>query len=240
MRIAANISLLFQELPLLERIGAATRQGFEGVEILFPYDTPTVKLAGALRDAGTPLVLINTPLGAAGEPGFAALAGEQPRFRDGLERALDVARETGCPTVHVMAGRLPNEDSRQTASDVLIDNLRWAAQIARESDVILTLEPLNREDVPGYAYHLPRQVIDLIEQVDELNVRLQFDLYHAARERLPLVDELLACRPWIHHVQIADAPSRGAPDFSKPETRGAVNTLLSWPYTGWLGFEYKP
>jgi hydroxypyruvate isomerase len=151
-----------------------------------------------------------------------------------------MAAATGCPTVHVMAGRPAADASPSGRLAVLIDNLRWAAPLAREANVVLTLEALNRHDMPGYAYHLPGQAVEVLRQVDDAGVRLQFDLYHAAREGLDLVRELGGCRPWIHHVQAADAPARSQPDLSKPEVSRAFETLVGWPYEGWLGLEYRP
>ena len=241
MKLAANVSLLYREQPLAERIAAAARDGFDGVEILFPYDVPTAALRGWLQDAGLPLALINTPLGTAGERGHAAVAGEEAHFLDGLRRALDVAAVTGCATVHVLAGAPAGGDaSVGEAFEVLAANLRRAAPLARQAGVTLTLEPLNRHDAPGYAYHLPRQAAQVVERLGLPEVRLQFDLYHAAREGLDAAVELQAVRRVVHHVQIADAPLRSPPDLSKPGTRRALETLLGWPYSGWLGFEYVP
>ncbi|NUZ08013.1 hydroxypyruvate isomerase family protein [Piscinibacter koreensis] len=240
MKLAANISLLYRELPMLERIGAAARDGFDGVEILFPYDLDPAALRRALSDAALPLVLINTPLGAAGEPGLAAVPDQRAAFRDGLQRALDIAVATGCPTLHTMAGRPPADADPTRRLAVLVDNLRWAAPLARAAGVVLTLEALNRHDVPGYAYHQPSEAVDVLRQLGGDDVRLQFDLYHVAREGLDLTRELEAARPWIRHVQVADAPARSAPDLSKPAVRQAFEALLAWPYRSWVGFEYNP
>jgi hydroxypyruvate isomerase len=240
MKLAANVSLLYRELPLPQRIEAAARDGFEGVEILFPYDVDPAALRTALAQAGIPVVLINTPLGPAGEPGLAAVPGAEAPFREGFRRALDTASAIGAPTLHVMAGRPPADPEAPDRLAVLVDNLRWAAPLARSANVTLTLEALNRHDRPGYAYHRPQEAVRVVRQVDDGNVRLQFDLYHAAREGLDLVRELDACREWIHHVQVADAPHRSQPDLSRPEVRAAFETLLGWSYRGWVGLEYDP
>lgn len=250
MKLAANISLLYQELPLLQRIAAAARDGFEGVEILFPYDLDPPALRAALQQCGMPLALINTPLGPSREPGCAAVAGAQAQFRDGLQRALDMASATGCPRIHVMAGRPlayavhASDTVADTAAGdrcaTLIDNLQWAAPLARERSIALTLEALNHLDMPGYAYHRPAEALSVLQRLNEPNVGLQFDLFHAAREGLDLVAELETCRPWIHHVQIAEAPARTEPDLSRPAMVAALKRLIAWPYAGWLGMEYKP
>ncbi|PKJ61815.1 hydroxypyruvate isomerase, partial [Klebsiella sp. T11] len=37
-KFAANLTMLFTELPFLDRFAAAARAGFEAVEFLFPYE----------------------------------------------------------------------------------------------------------------------------------------------------------------------------------------------------------
>lgn len=241
MKLAANISFLYRERPEPERIAAAAADGFDGVECLFPYALDPALLARRLREAGLPLVLINTPLGPAGEPGFAAVPGAQGRFLDGLRRALDLAQRLACSRVHVMAG-LPGAAALASgqALQVLEDNLRQAAPLARQAGVVLLLEALNRHDMPGYAYHRPAEVVSVLQRLDTPDVRLQFDLFHTAREGLDLGAELLAHRDWVHHVQIAAAPGRTQPDLARPEMARALRTLRDLDHGGWLGFEYQP
>lgn len=241
MKLAANIGFLYHELPELDRIDAAADDGFTGIECPFPYGLDPSALETRLRGAGVQLVLINTPLGPSGEPGFAAVPGEQTRFRDGFERALALAQQVACPSVHVMAGR-PRVDTRRQdeAMQVLIDNLHWAAPLARHAGVVLLLEALNHHDMPGYAYHQPAQVVRILDHLSLPQVRLQFDLFHTAREGLDLSRTLRACAQWIHHVQIADSPDRTQPDLGKPDVARALKTLKDMPYDGWLGLEYRP
>ncbi|HYP63809.1 MAG TPA: hydroxypyruvate isomerase, partial [Acidocella sp.] len=61
MRLSANISTLFTALPPVARIEAASRAGFRGVEMQFPYEHEPAELAGAARAAGVEFVLINMP-----------------------------------------------------------------------------------------------------------------------------------------------------------------------------------
>lgn len=239
MRLAANLSLLYTELPWAQRPAAAAADGFEGAEILFPYgETDRTALAQALRDAGLPVALINTPTGPAQEPGFAAVPGEEARFRDALERGLEAAHELSSPALHVMAGRPPAEAA--AALETLEANLRWALPRARAAGVRLTLEALNRHDMPGYAYQQPQQALAVVRRIDDPALRLQFDLYHAAREGLDAAAEFRSCRPWVGHVQLAEAQGRRAPDLSNPVTRRGVTGLVEAGWDGWLGLEYRP
>lgn len=241
MKLAANIGFLYQELAPIDRIGAAAADGFDGVECPFPHDLDAALLGARLRDAGLPMVLINTPLGPSGEPGFAAVPGEQARFRSGIERSLDFAQRLQCPCLHVMAGR-PGAGLAGSGESmaVLEDNLRWALPKARQAGVVLLLEALNHHDTPGYAYHQPGQIVAVLERLREPGVRLQFDCFHAAREGLDVSAALRSCQDWVHHVQVARAPKRTAPDFEDPDMSQAMNTLQEIKYRGWLGLEYHP
>lgn len=242
MKLAANLGFLYRELPPLERIDAAAADGFDGVEWPFPYDVPPSQLLALLHGVQLPLVLINTPLGPNGEPGWAAVAGQQTRFRDGLSRALDLAQHTGCRRVHVMAGR-PEQaeaDGGARALAELEHNLQWALPLARQAGVTLLLEALNRRDMPGYAYHRPDQALGVLQRLEDDHAGLLFDLYHLGCEGLDLAAMLSRCRSWIRHVQWADAPLRSTPDLARPGVAQALATLRDWRCADWLGLEYHP
>lgn len=250
MKLAANLLHLYRELPPLARPQAAAADGFDGVEWPFPYAHAPAVVAERLRSAGLPLVLLNTPLGPDGEPGLAAVPDREAQFRDGVERALAMAQHTGCRRLHLMAGRPPCPAAGVAADgaapldaatrDLLQRRLQWAAALAGQAGVMLLLEPLNRHDVPGYAYHRPAQVLPLLRMLALPGLRLQFDLYHAEREGLPLPQALQEAAGWIGHVQIAQAPDRSAPDLARPATVQALQALAALEAGGWLGLEYIP
>ncbi len=251
MRHAANLSMLYPHLPMLERPAAAAADGFSGAEILFPYDLDAGALRAALDAAGLVAVLINTPPGAGDERGLAAVPGAEARFRRCFEQALDTATVLGAGSVHTMAGNTAGNTAgnaagntadrdRVAAVDTLIANLRWAAPRAAQRGITLTLEGLNHHDFPGYCYATPAQVCEVLDAVDDANVRLQFDLYHTAREDLDPRAEVEAARPWIHHVQIAGPPDRHEPTAGDRALFDAVAWLDADGYDGWLGFEYRP
>ena len=62
-KFAANLSMLFTELPFLERFAAAARAGFEAVEFLFPYASAAGEIRTRLHDKHLKLVILNTPPG---------------------------------------------------------------------------------------------------------------------------------------------------------------------------------
>lgn len=242
-RFAANISLLFTELPFLERIAAAGAAGFEGVECLFPYDQPATRLRRALDDAGLPLVLFNLPPGdwAAGERGIAALPGREAEFRDGLALALEYAEALDCPRLHCMAG-IPGADvDERRAWDTFADNLAFAADRAGEAGRVLTLEPINtRVDMPGYLLDTPAKALALIERVGRANTRLQYDLYHNWIMGEELLPSLSRYWPHIEHIQFADAPGRQEPGRGEIPLQRVFAELDARGYRGWASAEYRP
>lgn len=240
MKFAANLGYLYTEWPLEARFEQAARAGFEGVECAFPYGLPAAVCAAQLRAQGLQMVLINTPLGLAGEPGLAAVASQEAGFRAGLLQALDYAHRTACPRVHVMAG-CPAPGGWDDATQArLLARLDWAADQARAAGVGLLLEPLNRTDMPGYAYHRPAQVLELLQCLDRPELRLQFDAYHVAMEGLDAASSLQSCAAWVGHAQIAQAPLRSAPDLAHPATAATLAALGALTHVPWLGLEYRP
>ncbi|MEZ5910816.1 MAG: TIM barrel protein [Paracoccaceae bacterium] len=236
VRIAANISLLFRELPALARPAAAARAGFDGVEILFPYDHPVSDWRSALGGAAMPLALINTPAGnwAAGERGFAAVPGAEGRFRADFHKALAYARALGSCTVHVLAGVAQGEVARRQ----YLDNLRWAAGEAPER--VLTIEPLNAHDMPGYFLHDFDQARTLLTAVGADNLGLQFDLWHAHRNGLSAVAACAETADITRHVQIAGLHARHEPDDGAIDLPDFLRGLERRGYAGWVSAEYHP
>lgn len=233
-RIAANITMLFTESPMLARPALAAAAGFDGVEVLFPYDHPAAAWADAL--AGVPLALINTPPGdwAAGDRGFAARPGEQERFRDGFLRAMDYAARLGAARVHIMAGVAKGA----RAEEVFGENLAWAA--AQAPDQALTIEPLNPLDMPGYFLNDYDQAARIIDDLGLPSLGLQFDLWHAAQLHGDAAEVWKRHGARSSHVQIAGFPDRAEPGGGGFDLRGFLQGLDAEGYQGWVGAEYRP
>lgn len=241
--IAANLTLLFTELPFLERFAAARAAGFRGVEFLFPYAWPPAEVKAALDDNGLVPVLFNLPAGDwdAGERGLAGLPGREAAFRDGLERALDYAEALGCPRLHAMAGIPGAAVDPERARATLIDNLGHAAERAAARGRVLTLEPINsRLDMPGYLIDTPARALSVIQAVGEPSLRLQYDLYHARVMGEDLDASLAQCLPWIEHVQFADCPGRHQPGTGSLPLVALLARLDALGYRGWASAEYHP
>lgn len=233
-RFAANLTMLFTEVPALDRPGLAAQAGFDGAEILFPYDYPAKDWESAL--AGLPLAMLNTPPGdwAAGDRGFAAVPGEEIRFRDGFLRAADLAVRLGAGRIHVMAGVAKGLQAEQT----YIENLNWATTQA--PDLLLTLEPLNSDDMPGYFLNDFDQAARIIDDLGLASVGIQFDLWHAARIHGDAAAVWQRHKTRVNHIQIAGFPGRNEPGGGGFDLTGLCAELDETSYAGWVAAEYRP
>lgn len=241
-RFAANLSLLFTEVPLPERFALARRAGFRAVEIQFPYDHPPAVLCARLEAEGLALVLINTPRGegADGAWGLACRPDRRAAFRDGLGRALDAAHALGCPRLHVMAGAVPAGLDPAAAWATFAANLDHAAEACAAAGVRPVIEPINRGDAPGYLLERPEEAAALIAAVGPARLGLLFDLYHAQVTGGDLCRRLSALLPLIAHVQVADVPGRHEPGTGEVNWTRVLGHLDAIGYCGWVGCEYRP
>ena len=233
-RYAANLTMLFTEVPMLDRPGLASQAGFDGVEMLFPYDHPVRDWQSAL--AGLPVAMINTQPGdwAAGDRGQAAVPGEEQRFRDGFLRAADLAARLGAARLHVMAGVARGPQAEQTYAE----NLTWA--LAQVPDQHLCIEPLNTEDMPGYFLNDFDQAARILTDIANPRIGVQFDLWHAARIHGDATAVWQRMRSHISHVQIAGFPTRAEPGGGGFDLTAMCSDLDAADYDGWVAAEYRP
>ena len=242
MRIAANLSMLFAELPLAERVLAARVAGFDGVEIQFPYALPAIRLKESLERAGLPLVLINLPAGdlLQGGAGLAAVPERQDEFDVALGDALTYAAMSRPQWVNVLPGRLAEGVSREQALQTLVANLRQSVEAFAPLGIGVLCEAINPLDMPGFLINTPEQLLALLEQVDHPNCKAQLDLYHMARQGLDIEAGIRLLGPRIGHVQFADCPGRGAPGTGELAFAPLLAALRATDYEGWLAAEYRP
>lgn len=238
-KFAANLSLLFTEHPFLERFEAAAAAGFSFVECQFPYDLPARDIAAALRRHNLELVLFNLPPGdwGKGERGLAALPQREKDFRLAVTTALDYARITGTRRLHVMAGIA---ETTPASRHTYRANLTFAAAQAAAVGVIVLIEPLNRQDVPGYFLSDYDLAAELISQIGSPALRLQFDIYHRQMICGRVLDGLRALLPLIGHIQVAGVPGRHEPAGGELDYRALFAEIDRLGYQGFIGCEYHP
>jgi hydroxypyruvate isomerase len=241
-KFAANLSMMFQEVPFLDRFAAAAKAGFRGVEYLFPYEFAAADIAARLKEHGLTQALFNLPPGnwAAGERGIAALPGREAEFRDGVAQALDYAAATGCRTLHAMAGLWPADRPRAEGESVYVENLRHAADAMGKHGITLVIEPINTRDIPGYFLHTTTQGIAILDRVGRDSARLQLDLYHCQIMEGDLAERTRRLISRVGHVQIAGTPGRHEPDIGEVNYPFLYDLLDELGYEGWVGCEYRP
>ncbi len=241
-RFAANLSMMFNEVPFLDRFAASAKAGFEGVEFLFPYEHPAAEIRKRLTDSGLTQVLFNMPPGdwGKGERGLASLPGRQAEFRTGVKVALDYAEVLGCKLVHAMAGIVPADVSPVTAASVYAANLAWAAEQAAPAGVKLVIEPINHRDMPGFHLNTMAQGAAVVEAIGRDKLGLQFDIYHCQVTEGDITKRMEALMPVIAHMQIADVPARNEPGTGEIGWDFVFRRIDELGYQGWIGCEYRP
>lgn len=241
-RFAANLTLLFTEVPFLERFERAARAGFQAVEFLFPYAHPASEIRARLDAHRLQLVLHNLPAGdwAAGERGIACHPDRVAEFRDGVGQALEYARALGVPQLNCLAGITPPGFPAEAVHSTLVANLRYAALRLQAAGLKLLVEPINTFEIPGFHISGTRQALALLDEVGAANAFLQYDLYHAQRMEGELAATLQQHLARIAHVQIADNPGRNEPGTGEIHYAFLLRHLDAIGYAGWIGCEYKP
>src|SRR5262245_46273075 len=240
-RFAANLAYLFTERPLLERFAAAAAAGFRAVELQVPYDHAPSEVKVELDRHGLAMLGVNTAPGrlAGGEFGVAAVPGHEAEFASLFAQALAYVKAIGGSQIHCLAGRVPPEQ-RPAPDRTFIRNLARAADLARVAQVTLLIAPINTRDRPDYFLTRVEHAADIIAKVEQPNVRIQSDFYHAQIVGGDLIRRFEKHFPLVGHVQIAAVPSRQEPDEGEvnyPEIFAALDRL---GYRGWIGCEYRP
>lgn len=238
-KFAANLSMMFTELPFLQRFKAASDAGFKAVEYLFPYDHSKAEIAEQLQENDLEQVLFNVYAGEwdSGERGLATWKGRQQDFNDSITRALEYAQALGCPKVHIMAGI---SDVTENTEALYVKNLQSAADQAAALNIDVLIEPINDRDMPGYFLGSVVQAVDLLDRIDRPNARLQFDYYHAQITSGDVTVLMRDSIDRIGHVQIASVPERHEPDGGELNYPYVLAALDAAGYEGWVGCEYRP
>jgi hydroxypyruvate isomerase len=239
-RFAANLTMMFTEVPFLDRFARAAKAGFTAVEYLFPYAHPADEVGRRLRDNGLTQALFNLPPGDwdAGEKGFAALPERFEDLKASLVTALPYAQATGVKRVHLMAGIAERSDVR--AVEAFYKSVAWAAEFFAPHGLDIVLEPINPRNVPGYFLNDFGFARDLIRELKLPNLKLQFDIYHCQIIHGDVTMRLREMIDITGHVQIASIPSRNEPDGEELNYPFLFAELDRLGYGGFVGCEYNP
>ena len=241
-RFAANLSMLFTEVPLLDRFERAARAGFSSVELQFPSDAPAAALRDRLVANRQKMVLHNLPAGdwAAGDRGTACDPARVAEFRAGVPLAIEYATTLGVPQLNCLSGKAPAGVDDATVRRTFVDNLRFAAAALKTAGLKLLIEPINRRDVPGFWLDRTALAVSVLDEVGADNAFVQYDIYHAQRSEGELAATMSTYLARIGHIQVADNPGRNEPGTGEINYPFLFAHLDRIGYQGWIGCEYKP
>ena len=241
-RFAANLTMLFTEVPFLERFALAKIGGFKAVEFLFPYAFEVQDIQAALDRNALKIVLHNLPAGDwdAGERGIACLPERVAEFRSGVAKAIDYASALGVPQLNCLAGKAPAGVDPKLLHDTFVNNLQYAASELKKAGIKLLIEPINTFDIPGFYLSKTEQGIAILDAVAADNAYLQYDIYHAQRMEGELGNTIQKYFSRIGHIQLADNPGRNEPGTGEIHYAYLFDLIDRLGYSGYIGCEYKP
>ncbi|MCO5216423.1 MAG: TIM barrel protein [Thermomicrobiales bacterium] len=239
LTLCPNLTLLYPELPFLDRFAAAAAAGFKAVEFQFPYDYKANELRDRLNAHDLDLIMFNLPAGdwAAGDRGLGSIWARRDEFARGLETALEYADILHPKAMNLLAGISEEADENDLA---LLQNSRIAAEALAEEGLTLLVEPINTRDMPGFALPTAFAALDMIAELDQPNVMLQLDVYHAITMGEDPLDLLREHADQIGHIQIADVPGRHHPGSGSLDWIVLFKALTASGYQGAVGLEYFP
>jgi len=241
-KFAANLSFLYADLPFLDRIAAAARDGFPAVEYVGPYDFPEEDVAAALKAAKVHQALFNLPAGdwAGDERGIGCLPDRVEEFKAGVDKAISYAKALGCPKINCLAGIAPKGVAAEKLEQTLVENLKYAAPRLAETGIKLLIEPINLRDIPGFFVSTTDHAERILDAVGSDNLFIQYDIYHTQIMQGDLAETYKRLKAKIAHVQLADNPGRHEPGTGEINYPYLFNMLDAEGYDGFIGCEYKP
>lgn len=242
VQLAANLSMMFNEVDFLDRFDAAADAGFKGVEYLFPYDFKPEELSDKLKSNGLKQVLFNTPAGDwdKGDRGTACDPDRVDEFRSGVAKAIDYAKVLECGQLHCMAGLAPEGADAKALRETYVGNLRYAAAEMEKAGIKCLMEMINTRDIPGFYLSTSAQAEDIMAEVGSDNLFIQYDIYHMQIMEGDLAPTMERLLPKIAHMQLADTPGRNEPGTGEINYPFLFSHLDRIGYKGWIGCEYKP
>ena len=241
-KLAANLSMLYNEVPFLERFDAAAAAGFRAVEVQYPYAFAAADICARLERNGLALVLHNFPPGKfeGGERGMACHPDRIDEFQDSVGQAIEYAKALATPQLNCIVGIPPRGISSEAAQATLVANLTFAAGKLKAEGLRLLIEPINTFDFPGMFLTGSRQALEIIDATGSDNIFLQYDIYHMQRMEGELANTIKKNLARIGHMQLADTRGRNEPGTGEINFAYLLRAIDALGYDGWIGCEYKP
>lgn len=240
--LAVNLSMIFTEVPLIERFALAHEHGFQYVEIQFPYELEILDIQTQLQQYNLSLCLINVPAGdlMQGGDGLAGVPGQEIAFHHALELAINYAKALNVPRVNILAGKQPLDADLLPCLNTLSSNLKLACHLFSEQGIEPVIEMINGTDMPRFLVQNIAQAQEMLEAVNHPALKMQYDCYHMAMMGEDILAGLQENLHQIGHIQFADCPSRHEPDTGNIPYKQIFDWLLQSDYHGLIGAEYRP
>ncbi|NMD69887.1 hydroxypyruvate isomerase family protein [Bacillus sp. DNRA2] len=241
-KYAVNLSTIFTEVPFIERFKKAKQAGFNFVECQFPYSVPVSTIREELEMNQLSLVLINIPAGdwENGERGLAIYPERIPEFKESVATGIEYAQGLGVKKLHCLAGIVPVDMNPALARKTYIENLTFAAEQLAAHGMTLLIEPINQFDMPGYFLNDIKEAVEIVEEINLPNVKLQFDFYHIQKTKGNLLANFTNYMDKIEHIQVADVPGRHEPNTGEIYYQRVLAEVCNNGYRGFIGLEYIP
>jgi hydroxypyruvate isomerase len=241
-RFCANLSLLFTEMELTNRFKAAKQEGFNAVEIQFPYSLSAAIIKKTLEEQQLKLVLFNVDADdlLQGGEGLACVPEKRDQFRQAVAQAVEYAKLLKPEAINVLPGRCFNENRKRDYLKTFKENLCFAVETFAPLGIKTVFEAINSYDMPGFIIHNSQEMLDTLDQLSLPMLFMQYDIYHM---------QMMGCKPdefitrhanKIGHIQFADCPGRGQPGTGHINFEHVFSAIEKSAYSGWVGAEYIP
>lgn len=241
-KLAVNLSMIFTEVPLIERFALAREHGFRHVEIQFPYELSIEQIQTQLTLHQLSLCLINVPAGdlMQGGNGLAGVPGQEIEFHHALELAIRYATALNVPRVNILAGKQPVDADLLPCLNTLAENLKLACSMLTQHHIHPVFEMINGTDMPRFLVQNIAQAQEILEAVKHPALKMQYDCYHMAMMGEDVLSALQENIQDIGHIQFADNPGRHEPGSGELDYAAIFKWLQHSPYSGYVAAEYCP
>lgn len=241
-KLAVNLSMIFTEVPLIQRFQQAHEHGFKHVEIQFPYELSIEEIQVQLIRYDLSLCLINAPAGdlMQGGNGLAGVPGQEAAFYQAVEKAIAYASALKVPNVNILAGKQPLDADLLPCLNTLAKNLKLATHMLSDVGIQPVFEMINGTNMPRFLVQNIAQAQEMLEAVNHPALKMQYDCYHMAMMGEDVLAGLQENIEQIGHIQFADCPGRHEPDTAQIDFATIFNWLKQSNYQGYIAAEYRP
>ena len=242
LKLAVNLSMIFTEVPLLERFALAAQHGFKHIEIQFPYELSIATIQEKLEQYQLDLCLINVPAGDLMQHGngLACIPSRQAKFKQAVELALSYATALNVKSINILAGKQPHDLDREVCVETFVHNLKYAVKACEQAQIQPVFEMINGNDMPHFLIQKIAQAQQILKKVNHPLLKMQFDCYHMAKMQENVLLQLQKNIEKIGHIQFADYPNRHEPDTGHIDFEAIFTWLSQSEYANYVAAEYRP